>query len=100
MKTILVLTDFSINSDYAAYYALKLAQRIGANLLLCNIYELPQGDRITRHKAGRLDACKQNSIEDRGELAARLKQRSTEIRKDCSGRKLINIVTQDRLQAR
>jgi len=82
MKTILVLTDFSINADYAAHYALKLAQRIGANLLLCNIYELPQGDRITDRKAWPMEACEQNSIEDLGELAARLK---TEIDKDTEG---------------
>jgi nucleotide-binding universal stress UspA family protein len=73
MKTILVLTDFSINADYAAHYALKLAQKIEANLLLCNIYELPQGDNITDRKAWPLEACEQNSIQDLGELVARLK---------------------------
>ena len=41
MKTILVLTDFSINADYTAHYALKFAQKIKANLLLCNIYATP-----------------------------------------------------------
>jgi nucleotide-binding universal stress UspA family protein len=82
MKTILVLTDFSINADHAAHYALKLAQRIGANLLLCNIYELPQGERIKDHKAWPLTACEQNSIRDLGELSARLK---TEINKDKEG---------------
>jgi nucleotide-binding universal stress UspA family protein len=38
MKTILVLTDFTIKDDHAAHYALKLAQKIKANILLCNIY--------------------------------------------------------------
>jgi len=82
MKTILVLTDFSINADYAAHYALKLAQKIEANLLLCNMYELPQGERITDSKAWPLEACEENSIQDLGELSARLK---TEIDKDKSG---------------
>jgi nucleotide-binding universal stress UspA family protein len=68
MKTILVLTDFSINADYAVQYALKLAQKIEANLLLCNIYELPQDARMTGRKA-----YEQNSIEDLSELSARLK---------------------------
>jgi nucleotide-binding universal stress UspA family protein len=68
MKTILVLTDFSINADYAVQYALKLAQKIEANLLLCNIYELPQDARMTGRKA-----YEQNSIEDQSELSARLK---------------------------
>jgi nucleotide-binding universal stress UspA family protein len=79
MKTILVLTDFSINADYASFYALKLAQSIKANLLLCNIYELPQGSRTLDRKAWPLEVCEKNSIEDLGELAARLK---SEINKD------------------
>jgi len=57
MKTILVLTDFSINADHAAHYALKLAQRIGANLLLCNMYELPQDITTTDRKNWPLAAC-------------------------------------------
>jgi len=73
MKTILVLTDFSPNADYAAHYALKIAQSIKANLLLCNIYELPQGPRISDRNAWPLEACEKNSIEDLGKLAARLK---------------------------
>jgi len=73
MKTILVLTDFSINADYAAHYALKLAQSIKANLLLCNIYDLPQGSRTFDRKAWPLDVCEKNSIEDLGKLVVRLK---------------------------
>jgi nucleotide-binding universal stress UspA family protein len=61
MKTILVLTDFSINADYAAHYALKLAQRIGANLLLCNMYKVPKDDRITGRKTSVLAACEKKA---------------------------------------
>jgi len=64
MKTILVLTDFSINADYTAHYALHLAQQIKANILLCNVYALDRDQ---------LSAAEQNSIEDLGELAARLR---------------------------
>ena len=64
MKTILVLTDFSINADYTAHYALHLAQQIKANILLCNIYA-PDGEQLS--------SAEQNSIEDLGELAARLR---------------------------
>jgi nucleotide-binding universal stress UspA family protein len=82
MKTILVLTDFSINDEYAADYALKLAQKIKANLLLCNIYELHRGEQKKGRNTWRLQAGEQNSIEDLGQLAGRLK---TEIDKDKEG---------------
>jgi nucleotide-binding universal stress UspA family protein len=82
MKTILVLTDFSINADYAAHYALKLAQRIEANLLVCNIYELPQGEKLTDLNAWPLASSEEHSIQDLGELCARLK---TAIDKDKEG---------------
>lgn len=38
MRTILVLTDFTTKDDHAAHYALKLAQKMKANILLCNVY--------------------------------------------------------------
>ncbi len=38
MRTILVLTDFSVSADHAAHYALKLAQKVEADLMLCNIF--------------------------------------------------------------
>jgi nucleotide-binding universal stress UspA family protein len=82
MKTILVLTDFSISADYAAHYALKLAQRIEANLLVCNIYELPEGEQITNKNKWPLAASEENSIHDLGEICARLK---TAIDKDKEG---------------
>jgi len=73
MKTILVLTDFSINADYVAHYALKLAQKIEANLLLCNIYEAPADEQNPDRKAWPMRACEENSINDLSELAMRLK---------------------------
>jgi len=38
MKTIIVLTDFSDNAASAAQYALHLAKKVNANLLLCNTF--------------------------------------------------------------
>lgn len=46
MKTILVLTDFSFGANNAAHYALKLAQKIRANLLLCNVFLLPSNEPL------------------------------------------------------
>jgi nucleotide-binding universal stress UspA family protein len=73
MKTILVLTDFSINADYVAHYALELAQKIKAKLLVCNIYEVPAGEETTDRNSWPLRTCEANSVYDLGELVARLK---------------------------
>ena len=73
MKTILVLTDFSISADYAADYALALAQTIEANLLLCNVYQRPADEPAPDQKAWPKQACEHNSINDLGLLMGRLK---------------------------
>ncbi len=67
MKTILVLTDFSINANYVAQYALELAQKIEANLLVCNIYEVPAGEETTDRNSWPLRPCEENSVYDLGE---------------------------------
>jgi nucleotide-binding universal stress UspA family protein len=73
MKTILVLTDFSINAEYTAYYALKFAQKINANLLLCNIYALPPGKERKALDVWPKGPYESNSNNDLGEITARLK---------------------------
>jgi len=73
MKTILVLTDFSINADYTAHYALKFAQKIKADLLLCNIYTPPENELRTGRKPWPLGSHEEASIDDLGEITARLK---------------------------
>jgi nucleotide-binding universal stress UspA family protein len=73
MKTILVLTDFSINADYVAQYALRLAQNIGANILLCNIYQAPADEETTDKLTWPIRACEENSINDLGAQVAKLK---------------------------
>jgi nucleotide-binding universal stress UspA family protein len=41
MKTILVPTDFSPSANNAAKYALKVAQKVKANIKLCNAIKVP-----------------------------------------------------------
>jgi nucleotide-binding universal stress UspA family protein len=75
MKTILVLTDFSINADYVAQYALRFAQEIGANILLCNIYQVPADDETTDRSSWPMKDCEENSNNDLGAQVAQLKSR-------------------------
>jgi len=75
MKTILVLTDFSINADYVAQYALRIAQEIGAKILLCNIFQVPAGDETTDRSDWPMSACEENSNNDLGAQVAQLKSR-------------------------
>jgi nucleotide-binding universal stress UspA family protein len=75
MKTILVLTDFSINADYVGQYALKLAQNIGANILLCNIYQVPAGEETNDRASWPVGESEENSINDLGAQLAQLKSR-------------------------
>ena len=46
VKSLLVLTDFSQSAKNAANYALNLALRIKANLVLFNAYSIPDVDII------------------------------------------------------
>jgi nucleotide-binding universal stress UspA family protein len=75
MKTILVFTDFSINADYVAQYALRFAQNIGANILLCNAFEVPAAEATTGAERWQMLAYEQNSINDLGAQVAALKSR-------------------------
>jgi nucleotide-binding universal stress UspA family protein len=72
MKTILVFTDFSINADYVAQYALRFAQNIGVNILLCNIFQVPAGEETTHRDRWSMLACEENSINDLSAQVARL----------------------------
>ncbi len=75
MKTILVLTDFSIRADHAAHYALKLAQKIKANLLVCNVFLTPSAEPMAAQVAWPMenyDDFEEGSINDVNELAGRL----------------------------
>jgi len=75
MKTILVLTDFSINADYVAQYALRFAQEIGANILLCNIYQVPADDEAIDRSSWPMQTYEENSNNDLGAQVAQLKSR-------------------------
>lgn len=85
MKTILVLTDFTIRADHAAHYALKLAQKIKANLLLCNVYPTAPVKPVTTHTAwtsANYESFEEDSITDLSELAGRLNKQLDKISKD------------------
>ncbi|MGZ3763997.1 MAG: universal stress protein [Mucilaginibacter sp.] len=51
MKTIAVLTDFSERSEHAARYALHLAQKIKANIILFNAFLVPSDTPIAAQVA-------------------------------------------------
>ncbi len=75
MRTILVLTDFSIGADHAAHYALKIARKIKARLMLCNIFPVSSSKSFCL-KQGKLFGNYQlpegGNAEDLGMLAERL----------------------------
>jgi nucleotide-binding universal stress UspA family protein len=75
MRTILVLTDFSIKADYAAHYAVKLAASIKADILLCNVFPESSADYISA-QTGILTIAgnkfEEESVSDLTELACRL----------------------------
>ena len=75
MKTILVLTDFSTRADHAAAYALKLALKIKADILLCNVFPVPEGEPVAAQTSWPIDnfqAFEEDSHHDLNELATRL----------------------------
>lgn len=67
MKTIMVLTDFSIRAQYAAEFALQIAVKTEANILLCNAMEIienaPMADQIAWPVADHM-ALEQDSLVD------------------------------------
>jgi nucleotide-binding universal stress UspA family protein len=74
MKTILVLTDFSIRAEHAAYYASRLAQKIEADILLCNVFFVPSRDAAEQvtWPADEYALMEANSKYDLLELTSRL----------------------------
>jgi nucleotide-binding universal stress UspA family protein len=75
MKTILVLTDFSLRASHAAHYALRLAQKINANLLLCNVFHVPSREATNAQvtwPAEDFAIMEKNSSHDLRELTGRL----------------------------
>jgi len=75
MKTILVLTDFSIKADRATNYALKLALQTRCDLLLCNMFLVPYVEPMTTQLAWPVEdfqTIHEDSINDLKEVAERL----------------------------
>ena len=75
MKTILVLTDFSIRAQYAAEFAMHIAMKMKADLVLCNAIEIienaPMAEQIAWPIADHL-ALKQEGLVDLKALAKHL----------------------------
>lgn len=77
MKTILVLTDFSTRADHAAHYALKLAVKIKADVMLCNVFPVPESEPVASQTTWPIDSFQtfeEDSTNELNELTARLNQ--------------------------
>lgn len=70
MKTILMLTDFSIRADNATDFALKLAQVTRCKLLLCNMFLVPFVEPMTVQMAWPLENYNSLEEESKSDLAA------------------------------
>ncbi len=92
MKTILVLTDFSARADHIAHYALKLAQKVKANLLLCNIVPVPAEPAfaLAAWPTTNPDGFEEESTNALNELTDRLNKKLDTILKDEAFRPVIN----------
>ena len=69
-KTILVLTDFSISADHAAYYSLKIAQKIKADILLCHV--IPPPHTTAKPGLSVTERLEKDSLDDLDDLSCRL----------------------------
>lgn len=92
MKTILVLTDFSARADHIAHYALKLAQKVKANLLICNIFPVPAEPTfaLAAWPTTNFEGFEKDSINALNELTGRLNKKLDRISKDDTFRPVIN----------
>lgn len=77
MKTILLLTDFSTRAQFAAQYAMQMAMKLEANILLCNAMEIiesaPMAEQIAWPVANHL-ALKQEGLADLKEIARQMSE--------------------------
>lgn len=75
MKTILVLTDFSIRAQYAAEFAMQLAIKLEADILLCNAMDIVDAGPIAEPLAwpvvGQME-LKQDSLVELKNIGASL----------------------------
>jgi nucleotide-binding universal stress UspA family protein len=75
MKTIAVLTNFSDRSEHAAQYALHLAQKINANILLFNSFLVPSDIAIDAQVAwpdGEYEDMRSDSVKKLNQLSGKL----------------------------
>lgn len=77
MRTVLFLTDFSIRADHVAHYALKFAQSMNADLLLCNVFLVSSDDSVLSQggvEGEGLRSMEEDSNYDLDELSKRLER--------------------------
>ena len=72
MKTLVVLTDFTIKAENAAFYSLSLARQLKADIFLCHV--LPVGARMHNDIRSGEHADNIDAMYDLAELAGRLKK--------------------------
>jgi nucleotide-binding universal stress UspA family protein len=70
IKTILFPTDFSHNAENAMTFAIKIAMKTGARLVLLNSYELPYSDTVMTTSL--IDVMRRNSEEQLDDIKGRL----------------------------
>lgn len=68
MKTILVPTDFSANAEHAVHYALEVALRVHANVVLLHTYQVPYDFEI--QLPGIIEDMERKSAEGLGKAKA------------------------------
>jgi len=79
MKTIAVLTDFSSRAEHAALFALFLAQKIKADVLLYNAFQVPSLESVGHHGGdyGEIKKSTDNKLSTlRGNLEAEIENKS------------------------
>jgi len=77
MKTILVLTDFSVRANYAAKFAFQIAVKVKANIVLCHAMEIvetaPMAEQLAWPIADHI-SLKQDTLIELKDLAKSLKK--------------------------
>jgi len=92
MRTILVLTDFSIGADHAAHYAMKIARKLSADIMLCNIFPcIPETTDVPRSAIPNYDLLERDSLDDLAELAVRLNRENDAEQAPNNFRPIINV---------
>lgn len=78
MQTLIFPTDFSKGAEYAMEYAIFVARKTGAEIVVMNAYDLPYAETIMTHSL--LDVMKSNAEEAMQKVANRLTEEKVAFR--------------------